>query len=158
MSRGSGGCWGSRGREDSKKSEEVNTTTVTPSDPLISSSPASPASPASPTHFIGDTDSLLEAYSTVALALQLHQETIATVAQIQLLQEILNSQRKKTVKKTVMDILSTSLFTTSVLGALGGISYLFGSAIATGVLSAGFLPALGIVVGAGFAILGRVSK
>lgn len=57
-----------------------------------------------------------------------------------------------------MDILSTSLFTTSVLGALGGSSYLFVSAIATGVLSAGLLPALGIVIGAGFAILGRVSK
>ncbi|MBD2359193.1 hypothetical protein H6G41_32195 [Tolypothrix sp. FACHB-123] len=57
-----------------------------------------------------------------------------------------------------MDILSTSLFTTSVLGALGGSGYLVGSVIATGVLSAGLLPALGIVVGAGFAILGRVSK
>ncbi|QIR37128.1 hypothetical protein HCG51_10590 [Tolypothrix sp. PCC 7910] len=57
-----------------------------------------------------------------------------------------------------MDILSTSLFTTSVLGALGGSGYLLGSVIATGVLSAGLLPALGIVVGAGFAILGRVSK
>jgi hypothetical protein len=90
----------------------------------------------------------------VAQLLQLQTETVATVAQIQLLQEILKSQRKK----TVMDILSTSLFTTSVLGALGGSSYLVGSAIATGVLSTGLLPALGILVGAGFAILGRVSK
>jgi hypothetical protein len=57
-----------------------------------------------------------------------------------------------------MDILSTSLFTTSVLGALGGSGYLVGGAIAIGVLSPGLLPVLGIVVGAGFAILGRVSK
>ncbi|MBD2168904.1 hypothetical protein H6G04_31505 [Calothrix membranacea FACHB-236] len=90
----------------------------------------------------------------MAQLLQLQNETVATVAQIRLLQEILKSQRKK----TVMDIVSTSLFTTSVLGALGGSGYLLGSAIATGVLSAGLLPALGIVVGAGFAILGRVSK
>ncbi|MBD2341961.1 hypothetical protein H6G64_34075 [Calothrix sp. FACHB-156] len=90
----------------------------------------------------------------MAQLLQLQTETAATVAQIQLLQEILKSQRNL----TVMDILSTSLFTTSVLGALGGSGYLLGSVIATGVLSAGLLPALGIVIGVGFAILGRVSK
>jgi hypothetical protein len=90
----------------------------------------------------------------VAQLLQLQTETVATVTEIRLLQEILNSQRTK----TVMDILSTSLFATSVLGALGGSGYLFGSAIATGVLSAGLLPALGIAVGAGFAILGRRAR
>ncbi|BAY34568.1 hypothetical protein NIES2107_64730 [Nostoc carneum NIES-2107] len=138
MGRGSGGSRGSKG------SEEV----------IINNSLSPPAPPASPAHYVGNADSLLEAYKVVAQLLQLQTETVATVAQIQLLQEILKSQRNL----TVMDILSTSLFTTSVLGALGGSGYLLGSVIATGVLSAGLLPALGIVVGAGFAILGRVSK
>jgi hypothetical protein len=57
-----------------------------------------------------------------------------------------------------MDVLSTGLFATSVVGALGGSAYLVGSFIATGLIGSGIFIPLALLVGAGLTFLGRASK
>ncbi|MEH2005383.1 hypothetical protein [Nostoc sp.] len=90
----------------------------------------------------------------MAALLQIQNETVATVAEIRLLQELLTHQRKN----QVMDILSTGLFATSVVCALGGSAYLVGSVVATGLIGSGVFIPLGLLVGAGLTFLGRASK
>jgi len=90
----------------------------------------------------------------VAALLQIQNETVATIAEIRLLQELLTHQRKK----QVMDFLSTGLFATSVVGAFGGSAYIVSSVVATGLIGSGILIPLGLLVGTGLTFLGRASK
>ncbi len=90
----------------------------------------------------------------MAALLQIQNETVATVAEIRLLQELLTHQKKN----QDMDILSTGLFATSVIGALGGSAYIVSSVVATGLIGSGIFIPLALLVGAGLTFLRQASK